>query len=154
MRIWIDADACPNIIKDIVLRAAERTAVEVILVANQPLRRPATGANVKLMQVDAGFDAADRRIVELLEPHDLVITADIPLAALVIEKRGTALNPRGEIYTAENVRERLSMRNFMEELRGGGLVGGGPPAFNLRDRQAFANQLDTLLRKAVGARKT
>lgn len=145
MRIWIDADACPNVIKDIVFRAAERTGVEVVLVANQVIRVPSTG-NVKFMQVAAGFDAADQRIVELLSAGDLVITADIPLAAAVIDKHGTALNPRGELYTRENVRERLSMRNFMEELRGGGLVSGGPAALNLRDRQAFANQLDTILR--------
>jgi uncharacterized protein YaiI (UPF0178 family) len=116
------------------------------LVANKPVRLSAS-AYLRFVQVEAGFDAADKRIVELLEPGDLVITADLPLAAAVIEKGGLALNPRGELYTTENVRERLSMRNFMDELRGGGVMTGGPAVLGPRDRQAFASQLDRLLAK-------
>ncbi|HZF15313.1 MAG TPA: YaiI/YqxD family protein [Steroidobacteraceae bacterium] len=149
MQIWVDADACPNPIKDILFRAADRTRVRTTLVANKPVR-VAASAFLRFLQVDAGFDAADRKIVELLQPGDLVITADLPLAAAAIEKGGVALNPRGELYTAENVRERLSMRNFMDEMRGGGLVTGGPPPLDARDRQAFANQLDRLLARAGG----
>jgi uncharacterized protein YaiI (UPF0178 family) len=147
MQIWVDADACPNVVKDILYRAAERTGLALTLVANQPLRLP-NSALIKSVQVDSSFDAADRRIVELMAAGDLVITADIPLAALVIEKGGLALNPRGELYTKENVREHLSMRNFMEEMRGGGLISGGPAALNARDKQAFANKLDAVLAKA------
>lgn len=146
MRIWVDADACPGAIKDILFRAAERARVETTLVANQPIRVPPS-KYIRFMQVGAGFDAADARIVELVEPGDLVITADIPLAAAVIAKNAHALNPRGERYTAENVRERLSIRNFMQDLREGGVRTGGPAALNARDRQAFANQLDALLAK-------
>lgn len=144
MQIWVDADACPGVIKDILFRAAERTRVPVTLVANQPVR---TGPSqyVRFVQVPAGFNVADERIVELMAPDDLVVTADIPLAAAVIGKGGVALNPRGELYTAENVRERLAMRNFMDELRGSGVDTGGPAALSQRDRQAFANQLDRLL---------
>jgi len=116
MRIWVDADACPNVIKEILFRAAERTRVPLTLVANQPTRIPFSPF-VRQLQVSAGFDAADRRILELVEPGDLVITADIPLAAKVIEKSARALNPRGELYTDESVRERLTMRNLMDELR-------------------------------------
>ena len=144
MRIWVDADACPGVIKDILFRAAERVRVEVTLVANQQMRTPAS-PYVRFLQVPAGFDVADRRILELVEAADLVVTADIPLAAAVIEKGGVALNPRGELYTQENVRERLAMRNFMDELRGSGVDTGGPAALGPRDRQAFANQLDRLL---------
>jgi uncharacterized protein YaiI (UPF0178 family) len=147
MQIWVDADACPNVVKDILYRAAERTGLSLTLVANQPLRLPSSPL-IKGVQVDSSFDAADRRIVELMTAGDLVITADIPLAALVIEKGGLALNPRGELYTKENVREHLSMRNFMEEMRGGGLISGGPAALNARDKQAFANKLDAVLAKA------
>lgn len=147
MQIWVDADACPNVVKDILYRAAERTGLALTLVANQPLRLP-NSPLIKGVQVDSSFDAADRRIVELMAPGDLVITADIPLAALAIEKGGLALNPRGELYTKENVREHLSMRNFMEEMRGGGLISGGPAALNARDKQAFANKLDAVLAKA------
>jgi hypothetical protein len=146
MKIWVDADACPGVIKEILFRAAERAQVHVTLVANQPVRIP-NSEFVHFMQVASGFNAADERIVELIEREDLAITADIPLAAAVVERGAQALNPRGERYTLENVRERLSMRNFMEELRGGGVSTGGPPALNARDRQAFANQLDTILAK-------
>lgn len=144
MRIWVDADACPGVIKDILFRAAERMHVTVTLVANQPVRVKAS-QYVRFLQVPAGFNVADQRIVELMEPEDLVVTADIPLAAAAIEKGGVALNPRGELYTVENVRERLALRNFMDELRGSGVDTGGPAALGQRDRQAFANQLDRLL---------
>ena len=148
MRIWIDADACPNVIKEILFRAAERTKVPLTLVANQPTRIPLSPL-VRQVQVSAGFDEADRRILELVEPGDLVITADIPLAAKVIEKGARALNPRGELYTEENVRERLAMRNLMDELRSGGMISGGPAVLSQSDRQAFANALDRVLSKAM-----
>jgi uncharacterized protein YaiI (UPF0178 family) len=144
MQIWVDADACPVVIKEILFRAAERTGIQLTLVANQPMRIPASSL-IRCLRVPAGLDAADQRIVELLAPDDLVITADIPLAAAAIAKHAYALNPRGELYTQENIRERLSMRNFMDELRGSGVATGGPPALNQRDRQAFANSLDAFL---------
>jgi Uncharacterized protein conserved in bacteria len=146
MKIWIDADACPGAIKEIVIRAADRVQVEAVFVANQLVRVPAS-KYLRFMQVDRGFDAADRRIVELLEPQDLVITADIPLAAATIEKHAHALSPRGERFTPDNVRERLSIRNFMQDLREGGVRTGGPAALDARDKQAFANQLDAILAK-------
>ena len=148
MHIWVDADACPGAIKDILFRAADRAHVQVTLVANQPLRVPAS-PHVRLIQVPPGFDGADKRIVELLAPEDLVITADIPLAAAAIDKGAHALNPRGELYTKDNIRERLSMRNFMDELRGSGVATGGPAVLSQRDRQMFANNLDSLLAKRV-----
>jgi uncharacterized protein YaiI (UPF0178 family) len=144
MQIWVDADACPGTIKEILFRVADRTCIRVTLVANHPMRVP-TSSHIRFLQVPAGFDAADQRIVELLEPDDLVITADIPLAAAAIDKHAHALNPRGELYTQENIRERLSMRNFMDELRGSGVVTGGPSALSQRDRQAFASSLDAFL---------
>jgi uncharacterized protein len=146
MQIWVDADACPAAIKDILFRAAERERVQVTLVANQALRVPPS-PYVRSVQVPPGFDVADKRIVELLAPGDLVITADIPLAAATIDKNAHALNPRGEMYTKDNIRERLSMRNFMDELRGSGVTTGGPAALSQRDRQAFANSLDSFLAK-------
>lgn len=146
LQIWVDADACPSVIKDILFRAAERKQVQVTLVANQALRVPAS-PYIRLIQVPPGLDVADKRIVELLTAGDLVITADIPLAAAAIDKSAHALNPRGELYTKDNIRERLSMRNFMDELRGSGVATGGPPALNQRDRQAFANSLDAFLAK-------
>lgn len=148
MRIWVDADACPNVIKEILFRASERTKVPLTLVANQPTRIPLSPL-VRQVQVSTGFDEADRRILELVEPGDLVITADIPLAAKVIEKGARALNPRGELYTEENVRERLAMRNLMDELRSGGMISGGPAVLSQSDRQAFANALDRVLTKAM-----
>jgi uncharacterized protein YaiI (UPF0178 family) len=144
MRIWVDADACPNVIKDILFRAAERAKVTLTLVANQPIRTPPSQF-IKALQVPAGFDVADDRIVELVEAGDLVITADIPLAAGVIEKGGCALDPRGEFYTKDNIKERLAMRKLMDELRSGGVETGGPAIFGNADRQAFANKLDRLL---------
>lgn len=144
--IWVDADACPTVVREIVLRAADRARVRTTFVANQRLKLDRS-PYVHFVQVEAGLDAADRRIVELMRRGDLVITADVPLAASVIEAGGTALNPRGELYTEENVRERLSMRNFLDELRGSGVSTGGPPALDQRDRQAFANQLDRWIAK-------
>lgn len=144
MRIWVDADACPNIIKEMLFRAAERVEVELVLVANRPLRVPPS-RHVRTVQVPAGFDGADQRIVAELAPGDLVITADIPLAALVIRKGGAALDPRGEIYTEANIGDRLAMRNLLDELRGAGQVTGGPKPLDARGRQAFASQLDRLL---------
>ena len=144
MNIWVDADACPNPIKEILFRAAERTRVVVTLVANHPLRSPRS-AVVRAVQVPQGFDAADEWITDQVESGDLVVTADIPLAATAIALGAHALNPRGELYTQDNIRERLTMRDLMDELRGSGIVTGGPAALSQRDRQAFANQLDTLL---------
>ncbi len=149
MQIWVDADACPNVIKDILFRAAARVPVSLTLVANQLLRTPPS-PYIKAIQVPSGFDVADSKIVQQLQPGDLVVTADIPLAALVIEKGGHALNPRGEFYTTENIRERLAMRNFMDELRNTGVNTGGPAVLSLSDRQAFANQLDRFLTKTKG----
>jgi uncharacterized protein YaiI (UPF0178 family) len=146
MKIWIDADACPNVIKDILFRAAERAHIELTLVANQAMRLPPS-QHIRFIQVAPGLDVADKRIVELMAPGDLVITADIPLAAAVIDKNGVALNPRGELYTKENIRERLSMRNFMDELRGSGVATGGPPVLTSKDRQLFANKLDAWIAK-------
>ena len=143
-QIWVDADACPGVIKDILFRAAERAKVQVILVANQWLRVPPS-RYIRAMQVQGGFDVADSEIVDRVQPGDLVVTQDIPLAARVLAKGGTALNPRGERYTDDNIAQRLSMRNFMEELRGAGVQTGGPPVFHARDRQAFANELDRWL---------
>jgi uncharacterized protein len=145
-QIWVDADACPVIVREILFRASARTGVPITLVASRPVRLPGT-AGIRFVQVPAGFDAADKRIVELMARGDLVVTADVPLAAAVIEQGGTALNPRGELYTPENVRERLSMRNFLDELRGSGVNTGGPAALGQRERQLFANQLDRWLAK-------
>ncbi len=144
MKIWVDADACPGVIKEILFRAAERTCVPLTLVANQPLRIPPSQW-IKTIQVPAGFDVADNEIVKRLSAGDLVITADIPLAAEVIELGGVALNPRGELYSSENIRARLNMRDFMDSLRASGINTGGPPALSQADRKAFASHLDTIL---------
>jgi uncharacterized protein YaiI (UPF0178 family) len=141
MTIWVDADACPNAIKEILFRVAERARIDVVLVANQWLRTPPS-RYVRALQVSGGLDVADSEIVHRVQPGDLVVTADIPLAALVLAKHVPALNPRGELYTADSIAQRLSMRNFMDELRGAGVDTGGPAAFHARDRQAFANALD------------
>jgi uncharacterized protein YaiI (UPF0178 family) len=143
-QIWVDGDACPAAIKEILFRAAERAQVHVTLVANQWLRTPPSRF-IRALQVQGGYDVADSAIVERLQAGDLVVTQDIPLAARVIETGGIAVNPRGERYTPDNIAERLSMRNFMEELRGAGVQTGGPATFHARDRQAFANQLDRWL---------
>ncbi len=144
MQIWVDADACPGVIKEILFRAAERAAITTTLVANTLLRTPAS-RYIRALQVPRGFDVADNEIVQRLQAGDLVITADIPLAADVIEKGGHALNPRGEFYSKETIRALLTMRNFMDELRGSGVQTGGPAVFSNSDRQAFANQLDKFL---------
>lgn len=148
MKIWVDADACPVVIKEILYRAAKRTNTEMTLVANQPLSVPPSPL-IKTVQVASGFDVADSEIVRRAEVGDLVITADIPLAAEIIEKGAHALNPRGELYTTENIRARLNMRDFMDTLRGSGIQTGGPKEFSQSDRQAFANSLDRLLAKSA-----
>jgi len=144
MNIWVDADACPVVIKEILFRAAERTGVVVTLVANQWLRTPPL-ANIRAIQVMPGFDVADAEIVKRLAAGDLVITSDIPLAAEVLEKQGLVLSPRGELFSAENIKARLGMRDFLDTLRASGVNTGGPPTLNQQDRQLFANQLDRLL---------
>jgi uncharacterized protein YaiI (UPF0178 family) len=144
MHIWVDADACPAVIKDILFRAAERVQVALTLVANRPLHTPPSRF-IRSMQVAAGFDLADDRIAERVQPGDLVITADIPLAARVIERGAHALSPRGELYTTDTIRERLTLRDFMSQLRDSGVQTGGPAALSQSDRQAFANHLDRLL---------
>jgi uncharacterized protein YaiI (UPF0178 family) len=147
VKIWVDADACPVEVKRILFRAAERTGVELTLVANQPMSTPAA-ANIKSLQVSQGFDVADDEIVRRCDSDDLVITSDIPLAAEIIEKGGHALSPRGEMHTTENIRARLNMRDFMDTMRSSGVeMGGGPAAFSQRDKQDFANQLDRFLAK-------
>ena len=144
MQIWVDADACPVVIKEILFRAAQRTQTQVTLVANQYISTPKSRF-VSSLQVSKGFDVADNEIVRRMEAGDLVITADIPLASDVIEKQGHALSPRGEMYTTDNIKARLGMRDFMETLRASGVDTGGPAALNQSDRQAFANQLDRFL---------
>ncbi|PKM45241.1 MAG: YaiI/YqxD family protein [Gammaproteobacteria bacterium HGW-Gammaproteobacteria-1] len=144
MHIWVDADACPAVIKEILFRAAERRQIPLTLVANKPLRTPPSRV-IRSVQVSSGFDVADDHIVQQAQAGDLVITADIPLAAGAIERGAHALSPRGELYTADNIRERLTMRDFMSQLRESGIQTGGPAALSLADRQAFANQLDRLL---------
>ena len=142
MKIYVDADACPIVIKDILYRVSQRTGLEVILVANQPLSIPRI-PTVRSIQVSQGFDVADNHIVELVQHDDLVITADIPLASDVIDKGAKALNPRGELYTKGNIKARLNMRDFMDSMRNSGVqVGGGPPPLSKRDRMEFANALD------------
>ena len=143
-KIWVDADACPRVIKEILFRAADRVQIPVTLVANQQIPVPGS-PHIRSIQVASGFDVADNYIVQQVEAGDLVITADIPLADEVINKGGLALNPRGELYTRENIRQRLNMRDFMETMRASGMDTGGPPAFSQADRMAFANQLDRLL---------
>ena len=147
MQVWVDADACPAEIKDLLFRAAKPTQIKVTLVANQPMRTPRSEFIDSLL-VPAGLNVADQRIVELTEEGDLVVTADIPLAAQVVEKGGQALNPRGALYTAENIGQRLAVRDLMDDLRGEGQITGGPANFNAKDRQAFANQLDRWLTAA------
>ena len=148
MQIWIDADACPAVVKEIVFRAAERLEIHTILVGNRMLRTPPSRF-IRAIQVPSGFDVADAHIVDQLVAGDLVITADIPLASAVLERQAHALNPRGEMYTAANIAERLSMRNFLEELRSSGVQTGGPNAFSQADRQAFGGALDRFLARAL-----
>ncbi len=144
MQIWVDADACPNTVKEILYRAADRLSVSLTLVANASLRTPPS-QYIKSIQVLSGFDVADNYIVQHAETGDLVITADIPLAASLVEKEVHALNPRGEFYTPENIRQRLSMRDFMQQMRDSGQASGGPPPLSQTDRREFANQLDRFL---------
>jgi uncharacterized protein YaiI (UPF0178 family) len=145
--IYVDADACPTSIKDILYRVSQRTSIPLILVANQHLSTPRI-PTVKSIKVSSGFDVADDHIVKLVKKHDLVITADIPLASEVIDKGAAALNPRGEMYTQANIKSRLNMRDFMDTMRSSGVqVGGGPPPLNNKDRMAFANALDSYTAK-------
>lgn len=148
MRIWIDADACPNIIKEILFRAANRTKTPLILVANQYLNTPPSPFITKI-QVSSGFDVADNKIVEGLEPGDVVITADIPLADAVVNKGCIALNPRGELYSAGNIKERLSLRNFSDALRSTGVITGGPAALGKKEVREFSNRLDKILGQKI-----
>jgi len=152
MKIWVDADACPVVIKEILFRAADRTGYQLTLVANQPLRIPSS-RHIKFIQVASGFDVADDEIVKRLCRGDLVITNDIPLAAQVIEKGGYALSPRGELYTSENIRGRLNMRDFMDTLRSSGIDTGGPSPLNQGDRKLFAQHLDTVLAQNLNINK-
>ena len=147
MKIWVDADACPVIVKEILFRAAQRTKLPLILVANQPLQTP-NSPYISTVQVSRGFDIADDEIVKRISVGDLVITSDIPLAAEVIAKGGQALSPRGELHTTENIRARLNMRDFLDTMRASGVDTGGPPAFSPRDRQTFANKLDQILTRS------
>lgn len=151
--IWVDADACPKPIKEILFRAAERTGEELVLVANHAMTVPRR-ANIRLLQVRGGFDVADGEIMRRVAAGDLVVTADIPLAADVIARGGNALNPRGEMYSADTIRSILNMRDFMDTMRSSGVVTGGPPALSQADRQAFANQLDRWLTSKPGRGRT
>jgi len=151
MQIWVDADACPKPIKDILFRAAERTGASLTLVANHSMAVPRR-ANIRLLQVAGGFDVADGEIVERVQRGDLVVTADIPLAADVIARGATALNPRGELYSPDTIRSLLSMRDFMDTMRASGVTTSGPPALSQADRQAFAGHLDRwLAHRAAGS---
>jgi hypothetical protein len=146
MKIWVDADACPVVIKEILFKAAERTKIETILVANHVIRTPPSKV-IRFLKVNSGFDVADDEIVKRVEPNDLVITADIPLADEIIEKKAIALSPRGELFTKENIKSKLNMRDFMDTMRASGVNTGGPAALNQADRQAFANHLDVIIRR-------
>lgn len=149
MKIWVDADACPLVIKEILFKAARRTGVPLTLVANQPVRVPSSPV-IKTLQVAPGFDVADNEIVKRLEAGDLVITSDIPLAAEAIEKGGIALSPRGELHTKDNIKAHLNMRDFLDTMRASGFDTGGPPALNQSNRKAFADHLDRLLTRGAG----
>jgi len=144
MNIWVDADACPVVIKEILFKAAERTKIKTTLVANHPIKIPPSRI-IKFMQVSSGFDIADDEIVKRVNKGDLVITSDIPLANDAIDKGAIALSSRGELYTKENIKSRLNIRDFMDTMRASGVNTGGPPALNQTDRQNFANHLDSIL---------
>jgi len=144
MKIWVDADACPVVIKDILFRAAKRTGIELTLVANQNIAVPPS-RNIKMLQVTSGFDVADDEIVKRVSEGDLVITSDIPLADEVIEKGGLALSSRGELFTKDNIKSRLNIRDFMDTMRSSGVHSGGPPPLSQADRQNFANHLDKII---------
>lgn len=152
MHIWVDADACPVVIKEILFRSAERTGLALTLVANQPLRVPKL-PNINTLQVAAGFDVADNEIVKRIQAGDLVITADIPLAAEVLDKGAQALNPRGELYSPDTIKAKLSMRDFMDTLRSSGIDTGGPAPLNQQDRKEFAKRLDTLITRYLQSRR-
>jgi len=146
MSIWVDADACPVVMRDILFKAARRTGITLTLVANQHIKTP-PGPNIRAVQVPQGFDVADNHIAQGVEAGDLVITGDIPLAAEVIEKGAQALNPRGEMYSTDTIRQKLNMRDFMETMRSSGVQTGGPPPMSNKDKANFANQLDRYLAK-------
>ncbi|SOB57881.1 conserved hypothetical protein [Pseudodesulfovibrio profundus] len=148
MQIWVDADACPNVIKEVLFKAAVRCEVGLTLVANISLSVPSSPL-IKTLQVSSGFNEADNEIARLVEPGDLVVTADIPLADAIVEKGAVGLNPRGELYTEENVKGLLRMRNLMEELRSGGVATGGPPPLGPKEKQEFTNQLDRFLTRSL-----
>jgi len=150
VKIWVDADACPLVIKEILFRAAQRTGILLTLVANQPINVPPSSV-IRMLQVAPGFDVADNEIVRRLEAGDLVITSDIPLAAEVIEKGGLVLSPRGELHTKDNIRARLNMRDFLDTMRASGVDTGGPPALSQSDRKAFAGHLDRILTLGSGS---
>jgi|ERR1700674_2672442 uncharacterized protein len=149
MQIWVDADACPKVVKQILFRAAERLKIATTLIANQLIRTPAS-TYIRAIQVPQGFDVADDKIIEQVEPGDLVITADIALAAAILARGAHALNPRGEFYTEENIREHLNVRDLLDGLRASGVATGGPAPLSSADRQAFANQLDRFLLQRSG----
>ncbi len=151
MAIWVDADACPRVVREILYRAAERSQTQVTLIANQSISVPRSRF-VDTVRVAAGFDVADQEIVRRVQAGDLVVTADIPLAAETIERQALALSPRGELFTTDNIRERLNMRDFLDTLRASGLASGGPPPLSTADRQAFANALDRYLANRPAAR--
>ncbi len=153
MKIWVDADACPVPVKEILFRAAERTGVELILVANQPMRKP-NSVNIKIIQVLNGYDEADNEISRRVKVGDLVITADIPLAATVLARRAMALDPRGERYSASTINARLGMRDLLDVLRGSGIQSGGQAPYSQSDRKAFANQLDKILTRYLSGKNT
>ena len=146
MKIWVDADACPVVIKEILFKASQRTRIPMTLVANHSMRTPNLSW-INLLQVESGFDVADNEIVNRLQAGDLVITSDIPLAAEVIDNKGHALNPRGTFYTVENIKQHLNMRDFMDTLRGSGIDTGGPSSMSANERREFANQLDRFLQQ-------
>jgi uncharacterized protein YaiI (UPF0178 family) len=148
MKIWVDADACPVVVREILFRAAQRTGIELTLVANQSVQVPRS-PNIRTLQVAAGFDVADNEIVKRVGPGDLVITSDIPLAADVIAKGGVALSPRGELHSADNIKARLNMRDFMDTMRASGVQTGGPPVLNQADRKNFADNLDRILTRSA-----
>lgn len=153
MKIWVDADACPGVLREILFKAAERVKIPLIMVANQPLRVPANSEWISAIQVMQGFDVADDEIVRRVEAGDLVITSDIPLAAEVIEKGGLALNARGELYTLDTIKARLNMRDFMDTMRSSGIQTGGPAALSQADRREFSNQLDRILTRYLRQKK-
>ena len=148
MKIWVDADACPVVIREILFRAAQRTGLELTLVANQSVQVPRS-PNIRTLRVAAGFDVADNEIVKRVASGDLVITSDIPLAADVIAKGGVALTPRGELHSADNIKARLNMRDFMDTMRASGVQTGGPPVLNQTDRKNFADNLDRILTRSA-----